>query len=58
MLNIQMIHYFSIEKYSIGDFSTVKGFPSTVSGDIGYNTKVELSYILSTDEEKNGEIFV
>ena len=46
---------FSIEKYSIGDFSTVKGFPSTVSGDIGYNTKVELSYILSTDEGKMGK---
>ena len=46
---------FSIEKYSIGDFSTVKGFPSTVSGDIGYNTKVELSYILSNNEGKIGK---
>ena len=46
---------FSIEKYSIGDFSTVKGFPSTVSGDIGYNTKVELSYILSNNEGKMGQ---
>ena len=46
---------FSIEKYSIGDFSTVKGFPSTVSGDIGYSTKVELSYVLSNNEGKMGQ---
>lgn len=46
---------FSIEKYSIGDFTTVKGFPSTISGDIGYSTKVELSYILSNNEGKIGQ---
>ena len=33
----------------------MKGFPSTVSGDIGYNTKVELSYILSNNEGKMGK---
>ncbi len=46
---------FSIEKYSIGDFSTVKGFPVTTSGDIGYSTKVELSYILPNNESKLGQ---
>ncbi len=41
---------FSIEKYSIGSYDTVKGFPTTVSGDNGFNTKVELTYILSSDQ--------
>ena len=37
---------FSSEKFSIGGFDTVKGFPSSVSGGRGYSTKLELSYIL------------
>ncbi|MDO5089360.1 MAG: ShlB/FhaC/HecB family hemolysin secretion/activation protein [Leptotrichiaceae bacterium] len=45
---------FSTEKYSIGDFGTVKGFPVTVSGDTGYSTKIELSYILPSSESKTG----
>jgi len=46
---------FSTEKYSIGDFNTVKGFPTTVSGDMGYSTKIELSYILPNSGSKMGQ---
>lgn len=41
---------FSSEKYSIGSYDTVKGFPTTVSGDNGFNTKVELTYILPSTQ--------
>lgn len=41
---------FSSEKYSIGSYDTVKGFPVTVSGDNGFNTKVELTYILPSSQ--------
>lgn len=44
---------FSTEKFSIGSFGTVKGFPSSVSGDIGFNTKAELGYILPVDRNTN-----
>ncbi len=46
---------FSTEKYSIGGFDTVKGFPVSVSGDMGYSTKLELSYILPSSESKLGQ---
>lgn len=43
---------FSSEKYSIGSFDTVKGFPASLSGDTGYSTKIELSYILPVNTER------
>ena len=46
---------FSSEKFSIGGFDTVKGFPSSVSGDKGYSTKLELSYILPSDDSRIGQ---
>ena len=41
---------FSTEKYSIGSFDTVKGFRRSVSGDIGFSTKLDISYIFPTKE--------
>lgn len=47
---------FSTEKFSIGSFDTAKGFPASVSGDIGFNTKFEVSYILPAERgSKIGE---
>ena len=42
---------FSSERFSIGSYGDIKGFPSTVSGDMGYSTKLEVSYILPVDNE-------
>ncbi len=46
---------FSSEKYSIGGSDTVKGFPASVSGDKGYSTKMEISYILPNDGSRTGQ---
>lgn len=40
---------FSSEKFSIGSYGDIKGFPDTVSGDMGYSTKLEVGYILPGD---------
>ena len=49
---------FSSEKFSIGNYGGIKGFPDTVSGDMGYSTKVELGYILPVDRETGWGEFI
>ena len=49
---------FSSEKFSIGNYGDIKGFPDTVSGDMGYSTKVELGYILPADRETGWGEFI